>query len=679
MNSSVLKDLYKDYFKIGVACENVTERFTNNEIGNKEKESLMSKEFNSMTFGNQLKPMYNMGLKSPERTEDYVPFMLNPSAKIMLEWAKSNNMPVRGHVMIWHSQCPKEFFCKGYEPVTIPTDPELLKENPHLKFFEKLNPVCYVDRETLLKRMKSYIFSLVEWMYKEGYQHLIYAWDVVNEAIELADKTESGVRKSYWSDIIGPDYIYWSFRYAYDAVNEMQEKYGGPKPILFYNDYNEFEPAKKAAIIENLKKETSEHGSVISEGLLGGIGMQAHLSDNNDIEEYRKALMDYSEIANVVHITELDVKCTCTNANAFYYQSVFYKKFFEMLVDAKKNGAKLECVTFWGLTDDNSWIRGANPLLFNADLSKKKAYEALVYAITGESLGDPEKIEINLSDRLYTFEDADNSPADYKACGFKCRGFGEIAVVDSHSHSGRYSLAAERRFGGWSGISLDVSDFIGQTIKIGAYVLSPAKAVNLRPEITGSGESYPLLASCSASSDWGYLEAEYSVPSDVHSMFLFFDTDEEVSDKFSAIYVDDVSIKLIGQKESFEGTTHTGKIRGMGHLPFLAITDKESYDGISHSLLVTRQEKDATVKFDISAYIGHDINISLKVKTADTVIRIGLDGAVPTELGSTQSSGSWTEISVATSLPTSLISAEFYVETNGRNDMYIDDILVALK
>lgn len=679
-NSSVsLKELYKDYFRIGMAGERVNERFTNNEIGNPAKEALILKHFNSMTFANELKPMYNMGFDSEEATEEFLPFRLNENAKAMLDFAKENNLQVRGHVMVWHSQCPREIFCKGYKAVTIPTDPELLKENPRLKFFEKLDPVCYVDRDVLLKRLKSYIFNLVEWMYKDGYSDVIYAWDVVNEAIELADKTETGVRKSYWYDIIGPDYIYWSFRFANDAVNEMSAKYNGRKPILFYNDYNEFEPAKKEAIIANLNRATEDHGSIISEGLLGGIGMQGHLSDNNSIDEYIEALMDYSKITDVVHITELDVKCTCTNKNAEYYQAVFYKEYFEALIKAKKEGAKLDCVTLWGLTDDNSWIRGANPLLFRGDLSEKKSFDALCYALSGESLGEPEKIDIDLSDRNYDFEPVNGEPFNAEAAGFKARGWGEIAVVDTLSHSGKYSIAAEKRMGGWSGIKLDVSDFIGQTVRIGAWVYSPALEVTLNAELSGSGDVNPLIASAATNGNWGYIESEYSIPSDVHSMFLFFDTKEADPGKFSAIYVDDMTIKLVGLKESFEGASNIAAIRGMGHLPFLSVTDKESVDGKSHSLQVSRAEKDATVKFDVSSYIGHDIDITLFVKTLDSTIRIGFDGSTPTEYVSVPSvNGAFTKICAKASLSNDLKSAEIYVETDGRSDMFIDDIFVTL-
>ena len=683
-----LQSVYRDYFRMGVACERRTERFTNHEIGNPDKEALMTWQFNSMTFGNELKPAYNMGYTSPDAREDYLPFVINPSAKEMLDWAMENGMPVRGHVLVWHSQCPKEIFCKEYKPVTIPTDPELLKERPMLKHFEKLDPVCFVDRNTMLMRLRSYIFSLMEYMYCQGYARLIYAWDVVNEAIELADKTETGLRDSYWYQVIGDDFIYWAFRYAKDAVESLSLQYAsrygisaGDKealkeiqPRLVYNDYNEFQPEKKAAIIAALQRSTAEHGSIIGEGLIDAIGMQGHLSDNNNIDEYVAALKDYAALVNEVHITELDVKCTCLNKNQEYYQAVFYKTFFEALLKAKREGANLTSVTFWGLTDDNSWIRGANPLLFHGDLTTKRSFDGVVYAVTGGELGEPEKIEINLSDRLYDFETPEGAeclrPEDI---GFKMRGFGEIEIQDRVVHSGKAALANERRFGDWCGISFDVSDFIGQTIQISAWVKSPALTVTL-----GMDEVHQTPASVdTASGDWVLLQGTFKIPNNVHSMLMNFGTTETEPGKSSPIYVDDVEVKLVGLEESFEEQENIAAIRGAGHLPFCYVTEKESLDGKSHSYCVTRQEKDATIKLNISSYIGMAVEISLYVKTKDRLVTIGLDGAMPQPLAKTETvPGEWTRITARTELSKELNSAEIYVETDGNADFYVDHVFV---
>ncbi len=687
-NNRVLKDVYGEYFRMGVACERITERFTNHEIGNPEKEALMKKHFNSMTFGNELKPAYNMGFSAPEATEEYLPFVINPQAKDMLDWAKANDMPVRGHVLVWHSQCPKEVFCKRYEPVTIPTDPELLKEKPMLKFFEKLDPVCFVDRETMLKRLRSYIFSVMEYMYSNDYARTIYAWDVVNEAIETADKTEFGLRNSYWLQVIGDDFIYWAFRFAKDAVVEISKKYAEKygispedaeglktiQPKLVYNDYNEWQPEKKAAIIGALKRDTAEHGSIVGEGLIDGIGMQGHLSDNNNIEEYMIALKEYASLVSEVHITELDVKCTCLNKNQEYYQAVFYKKFFEALLQAKREGTNLTGVTFWGLTDDNSWIRGANPLLFHGDLSEKRSFDGVVYAVTGEALGEPEKIEINLSDRLYDFEIPEGAePVKPEDMGFKMRGFGAIEIQERVVFSGKAALANEKRFGDWCGISLDVSDFIGQTILVGAWVKSPALKVTLGMD---GIPSEPATVDTS-SGEWVYLEGTFKIPKDVHSMLMNFGTVEAAPEKSSPMYVDDVQVKLVGLEESFEEQTNIAAIRGAGHLPFCYVTDKESVDGKGHSYCVTRQEKDATIKLNISSYIGMTVDISLYIKTKDKKVTIGLDGAVPQPLATTDtSSGEWTKVTARTGLSKDLNSAEIYVETDGNADFFVDDVSV---
>lgn len=706
----VLKDIYGDYFRIGVACENCHDKFINNEIGNPDKEKLMLKHFNSMTFGNELKPLYNMGWKSPEATEENLPFVINTNAKIMLDWCRENNMPVRGHVMVWHSQCANEAFCKGYKPVTFPTDPELLKEKPFLKYMEKLKPECYVDRVTMLRRLKSYISSMVDYIYANGYGNVVYAWDVVNEAIELEDKTETGLRNSYWYQVIGDDFIYWAFKFAREAVTASAVKYAasygvqpddkdGVKKLcqkLFYNDYNEFQPEKKAAIINALsrcgdgsyKKEKTEsgetaeyeignrtHGSILSEGLIDGIGMQGHLSDNNDVEEYIAALYEYASLVDEVHVTELDVKCTCVNNNAEYNQAVFYKKLFEGFTKAKRDGVNLTAVVFWGLTDDNSWIRGANPLLFHADLSEKKAFNAVVYAVTGESLGEPEKVVYDLNDHIIDFEKQGETGAKPEEAGVKMRGFGEIRITDERSHSGRYSLENKLRFGDWCGPSINVSDFIGQTIKISLWVMSDAPEVCLYADLGGKD---PLLAKAStADGTWTNITAEYRVPANVYSLFLYLNTWKQAENQVSPIYLDDISISLIGLREGFEDSANVASIRGVGHLPFCYITDKESVDGKGHSYCVTRQEKDATMKFNISQYVGRKVEISAFVKSSDNVIRMGLDGAEPvlfTEVKNVY--GEWVEIKAVTELEESLNSAEIYIETDGNADFYVDDISV---
>lgn len=684
IQNQTLKGCYQHYFKVGAACELIHERNPRNEIGNPEKEALICKEFGSITFANELKPAYNMGFDSEEATEEYLPFRINHAAKTMLDWAKQHQLPVRAHVLVWHSQCPKEIFCKNYKPITVPTDPEVLKARPMAKYFEPLKPECYVDRETLLKRLKSYVESTMDYMYRNGYASTIYAWDVVNEAIELGD-SPNGLRNSYWYQIIGEDFIYYAFRYTKDAVVTCSKKYASLygvdasdekavqelQPKLFYNDYNEWVTDKKNAIIAMLQRKTEEHGSILSEGLIDGMGLQCHVSDNEDIAKYMDALREYANLVNEIHITEMDVKRTCRNINANYYQAVFYKKFFEELLKAKREGANITSVTVWGLTDDNSWIRGESPLLFDKELTRKPAYYGIVYAVTGESLGEPQKVVCNLSDRFHTFEQSVGGEEP----GFHTKGFGKYEIQEQYAYEGKAAIALKYRFDKFSAITYDVTDFKGQTIRVGAWCKSDADAVALNVEDAGKWTFF----GCTNTKDkeWQFLEAKIKVPNDAITYDLLFNTIENGEGMAHDFYLDNVEVNLLGLEESFEEKEHIASIRGTGHLPVLTVVTTESVDQKGSSLLVTRQAKEATMKFDVTPYIGKEVDITAYVKTTDEVIKLGLHGVEPKELVSVDTvQGEWTKVSTRFVIPADLRAAELYIETNGTADYYVDDISV---
>lgn len=60
-----LDELYKEYFMLGTGCEAI-DHWNNQlaEIGNPEKEALISRMYNSITFGNEFKPAYNFDASS---------------------------------------------------------------------------------------------------------------------------------------------------------------------------------------------------------------------------------------------------------------------------------------------------------------------------------------------------------------------------------------------------------------------------------------------------------------------------------------------------------------------------------------------------------------------------------------------------------------------------------------
>ena len=94
------------------------------------------------------------------------------------------------------------------------------------------------------------------------------------------------------------------------------------------------------------------------------------------------ALKKYHEELGVeIHITELDVG-TQKNGDWEKTQGDYYRDFMQRLVELKKEGVPITSVTLWGLTDALSWRAGEFPLLFNADLSKKPAFDGMIEGAT---------------------------------------------------------------------------------------------------------------------------------------------------------------------------------------------------------------------------------------------------------------------------------------------------------
>ena len=295
-------------------------------------------------------------------------------------------------------------------------------------------------------------------------------------------------------------------------------------------------------------------------------------------------------------------------------------------------------------------------------------------AATGGDLGEPEKILCDLSDRLYDFTSKDGKAPDPEALGFRMRGFGEIAITDRKVHSGTWALANERRFGDWCGISWDASDFIGQTVEISAWIWNTGREVVLVGDFGGSFTQ--IAAKQTGTAEWVSISGKVQIPAGLHSAGFVFQVREEEGE-ISPLYLDDMTVKLIGQEESFENGEHIASIRGAGHLPFITVVDNQSRDGKGHSLLVTRQEKDATVKFGASSYIGRKISVTAYVKTDDHLIRMGLDGAVSTLWTETEAvPGEWTKVTAVAGLSEDLHTAEIYLETDGNADFYVDDIFI---
>lgn len=305
--------------------------------------NLMTEQFNSVTLENAMKPDAILNQSASKKADDIV-VEFKSETKNLLDWAKKNNMSLRGHTIIWHSQTPEWIF---HEEFNASKD--------------------LVSREVMLKRMESYISQVFSLLEEQGYIDMIYAYDVVNEAWE----DNGTMRDTLWKQTIGDDYLYWAFYYA--------DKYAPESVDLYYNDYNEqFKYPAVTDFVKNLKDDSGRM-------LIDGIGLQAHLYTKDDLNLYFKAVDEYAKCGIKVSLTELDValgtyqnKLPNDDAN-LSAQGDFYNELIEGLLSRKEAGTlNLDSITFWGVADNLSWRAEQYPLLYDKDLNPKPAFDGVL-------------------------------------------------------------------------------------------------------------------------------------------------------------------------------------------------------------------------------------------------------------------------------------------------------------
>lgn len=335
-----LKTAYGPYFKIGAAI-------SKHNLNTKSNMELLLSQFNSFTCENNMKPSFFLdeekNLANPLKY-DTASALTFENARPFLDFARSNHISMRGHTLVWHNQTPRWFFCRNYD------------EHAGL-----------ADRETMIARLENYIRGVLVFV-KNEYPGIIYAWDVVNEAVD-----EGMLRKSMWTETIGVDYVEKAFEFA--------RKYAEPGTELYYNDYETAQAWKRDFIITNILEPLKERG------LVDGMGMQSHLLMNHPcLTDYRTALEMYGALGLKINVTELDIHNNNPGDESMQALAKRYKELFEMLLNVKKSGqADITSVTFWNLLDENSWLTGfrrenSYPLLFWKECEPKPAYFAVLDA-----------------------------------------------------------------------------------------------------------------------------------------------------------------------------------------------------------------------------------------------------------------------------------------------------------
>jgi endo-1,4-beta-xylanase len=289
---------------------------------------VLSTEFSMLTPENALKWQ---SVHPTRATFNYA----SPDA--MFAFSTANGMKMRGHTLVWHSQN-----AAWLTATTWPVD-------------------------TLTQIMKDHIGAVMT-----HYKGQIYAWDVVNEALN----DDGTLRATVWSTPLGKSYIETAFRAARAA---------DPAALLFYNDYNlEFAGAKQDAAFA-MVSDFKARGVPID-----GIGFQAHFQINADLTgvpsraSLTSTFSRFAALGMKVHLTELDVRVRVPGATPA--ELTAQASAYGDIVAACRAVSLCEAIVVWGVSDAESWVPSTfpgygNALLFDNTFTRKATYAAVKAAL----------------------------------------------------------------------------------------------------------------------------------------------------------------------------------------------------------------------------------------------------------------------------------------------------------
>jgi endo-1,4-beta-xylanase len=342
-----LKEAFADAFLVGTALNR-------RQIMGEAPEALelVKRQFNTLTAENVMK------WEKIEPLEGQFDWEA-PDALVAL--AEAQDMPLAGHVLVWHSQTPDWVF-QG--PDGQPA-----------------------SREALLARMENHINAVVG-----RYRGKVKYWEVVNEALN----DDGSLRQSPWLGIIGEDYIEKAFEFAHRA---------DPDAELYYNDYSLYKPAKRAGAVRLVK-------GLLNKGIpVGAIGMQAHygMGHPEDWADFDASIKAFAGLGVSVHITELDISVLPSpdpqsrgadlsvnfelNARLNPYadglprdvEQLHTERYLDLFRILLANRESVERVTFWGVDDAQNWknnwpMRGRTdyPLLFDRQGQPKPVFYEVI-------------------------------------------------------------------------------------------------------------------------------------------------------------------------------------------------------------------------------------------------------------------------------------------------------------
>lgn len=351
---STFKDTFTEIFENVGTCNNYSQM--------RDNKLFTTSLFNSVTMENEMKPQHIIngakisnqvpeGYVVPSSYQDNVyPEFNFSSIDNVINTAYEYGLRIRFHVLVWHSQTPSYFFKHGYDDTR-----------------------SMVNTRIMDGRLEYYITNVMKHIYETPHgKDVVYAWDVVNEYFHNYDQGS----KSMWNTIYYPEEKVEADRtnkpvyvkQAFQIAHKMLEEYGLQDSVsLFYNDYNTYEVTEQ--IVEMINY-VNEEGKICD-----GVGMQSHLDvDYPTPMKIASTIDEFTKNGYEIQITELDV----TDYDNSGKQTQYYCDLIKMFIEKKKAGSNITGLTFWGLSDANSWRSSGKPLLFSAIFSPKDVFYKVI-------------------------------------------------------------------------------------------------------------------------------------------------------------------------------------------------------------------------------------------------------------------------------------------------------------
>jgi|GEM_PF-283488 len=371
-----LKDVYKDYFTMGI-------------FGAGENNALIH-NFAAYAPGNEMKPESTQNVKGTftySSTDNAFNNLLS----------RNPNMLFYGHTLAWHSQTPTWMW-----------------DAPPARYGQ---PGTF-DRATALANLNNHIENVLGY-----FGGRLKGIDVVNEAIGTANPSDwkaSLAKGEGWYMALGWEWVELAFLKAAEVVDSHPDW----DCKLIYNDFGLDSPNKAQAVYKMVKdineRYAVTHPRPNGKPLIEVIGMQEHDNLTTKASDVENSIKLFATLPGVkINITEMDIGCppvgalTPENENnqAMKYAELFqiFRNYATGPANKTNNPKVIDRVSICGVRDATSgWRAGEFALLFNSNGLAKQALVAVLdpsaYLATHNYIEPEPEPEITPVDGVHVYD-----------------------------------------------------------------------------------------------------------------------------------------------------------------------------------------------------------------------------------------------------------------------------------